>query len=99
MPPLLAEASAEHRIVYAARCSRSAAAQTPAMACALNPRPSSAAHRHDGAAIGRARLLFGAALALAMIGAGMVMTAPPGPLALTRPMSGRRRPRPHAGPA
>jgi len=73
---VLAEAAPEQRIVYGRALLKSASAHMPAMACALNPKSQLKARiGMIGKPIGRARLLFGAALALTLIGAGMMATA------------------------
>ncbi|WP_157219741.1 M56 family metallopeptidase [Flavisphingomonas formosensis] len=109
---VLAGTAPEQRIVYGRALLKSAAARMPAMACALNPK-NQLRQRIGMMArpVGRARLLFGAAVALTMIGAGMIATAsgfalPPSPPAPPvappalphRPMVSAMPPAPSAAP-
>jgi len=73
---VLAGAAADQRIVYGRALLKSASSRTPPLVCALDPK--NALRQRIGMIarpIGRVRLMFGAALALVMIGAGMMMTA------------------------
>jgi len=74
---VLADCGAPERALYGRALLKSAVASTPAVACALNPR-SQLKQRiamMTRKPMGRLRLLAGGALAFAMIGGGMAMTA------------------------
>ncbi|HET8611530.1 MAG TPA: M56 family metallopeptidase [Sphingomonas sp.] len=74
---VLADCGAPERALYGRALLKSAVASTPSVACALNPksRIKQRIAMMTRKPMGRLRLLAGGALAFAMIGGGMMMTA------------------------